>query len=80
MKAVDPTLSNGIIVGRIARTADPAGAQDQTGNGRVNMARAPWSTRRWNSSSRRGRIRSGQGGTVSLGRIVRRPVTSILPE
>src|SRR5437899_2263997 len=40
MKAVDPTLSNGVIVGRLARMADPAGTQDQTGNGRINMARA----------------------------------------
>ncbi len=40
MKAVDPTLTNGIIVGRLARTADPAGTQEETGNGRVNMARA----------------------------------------
>ena len=40
MKAVDPTLSNGVIVGRIARNADPAGRQDQTGNGRINMPRA----------------------------------------
>src|SRR3989449_948458 len=40
MRAVDPTLSNGVIVGRLARMADPAGTQDQTGNGRINMARA----------------------------------------
>src|SRR2546429_435866 len=40
MKAMDPTLSNGVIVGRIARNADPAGRQDQTGNGRINMPRA----------------------------------------
>ena len=40
MKAMDPTLTNGIIVGRLARMADPAGTQDQTGNGRINMARA----------------------------------------
>src|SRR5438876_2372768 len=40
MRAVDPTLSNGVIVGRIARMADPAGTPDQTGNGRINMARA----------------------------------------
>src|SRR5437016_3513842 len=40
MKAVDPTLSNGVIVGRLARMAEPAGTQDQTGNGRINMARA----------------------------------------
>ena len=40
MRAVDPSLSNGVIVGRIARTADPAGSREQTGNGRINMARA----------------------------------------
>src|SRR5262245_2187477 len=40
MKAVDPSLSNGVIVGRMARMTDPAGTQEQTGNGRVNMARA----------------------------------------
>ena len=40
MKAVDPTLSNGVIVGRIARNADPAGMQEETGNGRINMPRA----------------------------------------
>src|SRR5437867_1937050 len=40
MRAVDPTLANGVVVNRIARTADPAGTQDQTGNGRVNIARA----------------------------------------
>ena len=40
MKAVEPTLTNGIIVGRLARMADPAGTQDQSGNGRINMARA----------------------------------------
>jgi VCBS repeat-containing protein len=40
MKAVDPTLTNGIIVGRLARNADPAGTTDQTGNGRVFLPRA----------------------------------------
>ncbi len=40
MKAADPTLTNGVIVGRIARMADPAGTQEQTGNGRINMPRA----------------------------------------
>jgi hypothetical protein len=40
MKAVDPTLTNGIIVGRLARNADPAGTQSQTGNGRINLPRA----------------------------------------
>jgi hypothetical protein len=32
--------SNGVIVGRLARTADPAGTTDQTGNGRLNLERA----------------------------------------
>ena len=40
MRAVDPTVSNGVIVGRLARNADPAGTVEETGNGRVNMARA----------------------------------------
>src|SRR5206468_4074148 len=40
MKAVDPTLTNAVIVGRIARNADPAGTAEQTGNGRINMPRA----------------------------------------
>jgi subtilisin family serine protease len=40
MKAVDGSLSNGVIAGRIARNADPAGTQEQTGNGRINMPRA----------------------------------------
>lgn len=40
VKAVDPTLTNGVIVGRLARTADPAGTQTETGNGRINLARA----------------------------------------
>jgi hypothetical protein len=47
MRAVEPGLSNGIVVGRLARNADPAGdpandfdVQLKFGNGRVNMARA----------------------------------------
>jgi hypothetical protein len=40
MKASDPSLSNGVIVGRLARNADPAGTQADTGNGRVNLPRA----------------------------------------
>src|SRR5262249_41313336 len=36
MKAVDLTLTNGVIVGRIARNADPAATQLETGNGRIN--------------------------------------------
>ncbi len=40
MRAVDPTLTNGSIVGRLARTAEPAGSQEETGNGRIDLARA----------------------------------------
>ena len=40
LKAADPSASNGVIVGRLARTADAAGSADQTGNGRLNLARA----------------------------------------
>ena len=46
MKAVDPTLSNGTIVGRLAHSADAAGTAGDPdnvakfGNGRVNMAKA----------------------------------------
>jgi subtilisin family serine protease len=39
-KAVDPSASNGVIVGRLARNADPVGTTEQTGNGRLNLARA----------------------------------------
>jgi hypothetical protein len=40
MRAVDPSLTNGAVVGRLARNADPAGTQVETGNGRLQMARA----------------------------------------
>src|SRR2546428_4270550 len=40
MRAVHSTLTNGVVVERLASTADAAGTQDQTGNGRVNLARA----------------------------------------
>jgi len=40
LKAFDPAASNGIIVGRLARNADPAGSAGDTGNGRLNLARA----------------------------------------
>src|SRR5439155_26445140 len=40
LMAFDPTLTNGIVVGRLARNADPAGTQLQTGNGRINFDRA----------------------------------------
>ena len=46
MKAVDPTLTNGIILGRLARSADPANNPEDPaftgkyGYGRVNLAKA----------------------------------------
>jgi uncharacterized repeat protein (TIGR01451 family) len=40
MKASSMGTTNGVIVSRLARTADPAGTTAQTGNGRVNLARA----------------------------------------
>jgi len=46
MKAVDPSLTNGIIIGRLARSADTIGTsgdpnnQLMFGNGRINMANA----------------------------------------
>ncbi|HEY3400450.1 MAG TPA: S8 family serine peptidase [Geothrix sp.] len=46
LKAVDPTLTNGVIVGRMARSADAAGVAGDPnnttlyGNGRVNFAKA----------------------------------------
>ncbi len=40
LRAADGSLSNGVIVGRLARTADAAGTVAETGNGRLNLARA----------------------------------------
>src|SRR3954453_5946322 len=40
VKANDASTSNGVVVGRLARTADAAGSVSDTGNGRVNLARA----------------------------------------
>ncbi len=40
LRASSVGASNGVIVSRLARNADPAGTADQTGNGRVNLARA----------------------------------------
>ena len=40
LRAADPSASNGVIVGRLARNADPAGSVAETGNGRINLARA----------------------------------------
>ena len=40
MHAINPALSNGMIVKRLAANADLAGTQAETGNGRVQLARA----------------------------------------
>jgi hypothetical protein len=40
LRAHDRSLSNGEVVGRLARTADAAGTAAETGNGRLNLARA----------------------------------------
>src|SRR6266550_3844442 len=40
LRAQDGSLSNGVVVGRLARTADAAGTAAETGNGRLNLARA----------------------------------------
>ena len=40
LRAVDPGAGNGVIVGRLASTADPAGSPSQTGNGRLELYRA----------------------------------------
>ncbi len=40
LMANDPLATNAIVDGRLARNADPVGTADQTGNGRLNVARA----------------------------------------
>ena len=40
LRAADPSATNGVIVSRLARTADAAGTTAETGNGRLNLARA----------------------------------------
>ncbi|HET8786022.1 MAG TPA: S8 family serine peptidase, partial [Candidatus Limnocylindrales bacterium] len=40
VRATDPSLSAGAVVGRLARNADSAGTAEQTGNGRLNLFRA----------------------------------------
>src|SRR5207237_8666138 len=40
LKANSPMASNGVIVNRLAESADAAGTPDQTGNGRLNLNRA----------------------------------------
>ena len=46
IRAADATLSNGTIVGRLARTAQAVGTRDQTGNGLLDLGRA------WSDTSR----------------------------
>src|SRR5438270_297423 len=40
LKANSPMAGNGVIVNRLAESADAAGTPDQTGNGRLNLDRA----------------------------------------
>jgi autotransporter-associated beta strand protein len=40
LRAEDPDATNGMTVARLARSASPAGTQAQTGNGRLDLARA----------------------------------------
>ncbi|HJQ48979.1 MAG TPA: S8 family serine peptidase, partial [Gaiellaceae bacterium] len=40
LKANSPMAGNGVIVNRLAESADAAGTPDQTGNGRLNLERA----------------------------------------
>ncbi len=40
LRAIDPNAANGVVVGRLARTAEPAGSPGQTGNGRIDLYRA----------------------------------------
>ena len=40
LRAMDPESSNGVIVARLARDAAPAGTVAETGNGRLDLARA----------------------------------------
>jgi len=39
MHAFNPTFTNGVIVGKLARNADAVGTREQTGNRRLNLAR-----------------------------------------
>ena len=40
LRAIDPGASNGTIVGRLARSAADVGTRSETGNGRLDLARA----------------------------------------
>ena len=54
--------SNGVIVSRLARNADPAGSQSQTGNGRLHLAPGSQRTRPPRRSSQRAPTPVGSGG------------------
>ena len=77
LRANDPSASNGVIVGRLARTAEAAGTVEQTGNGRLQLDRAIADVGT-DLSSRPGRLRSGAAGRSS-GRTCRLRVTSTCP-
>ena len=40
LRAIDPSASNGVIVGRLARSAANVGTRAETGNGRLDLRRA----------------------------------------
>ena len=73
LRAVDPAASNGVIVSRLARNADAAGTAAQTGNGRLNLARALADTSTDSSGTRStsagfagfGTVRNALGSTSS---------------
>jgi hypothetical protein len=44
LRALDEGATNAVIVGRLARSAAPIGTQTQTGNGRLDLARAATDT------------------------------------
>ena len=66
LQANEPGLSNGVIVSRLARNADPAGDAAQTGNGRLNLARA-MARRVLRRAPARGRRPGRRWGPASLG-------------
>ena len=64
LRANDPSASNGVIVGRLARTAEAAGTVEQTGNGRLQTRPGHRGCQGRMLSSRPGRLRSGAGGPI----------------
>jgi len=40
LRALDPGASNAVVIGRVARSAAAIGTRDETGNGRLDLARA----------------------------------------